>query len=118
MNHPQLIVNADATILARQIESWSEIIQVSDHITEQAKENNWDDILSLAEERDKKVERFLNNGVCQEILPQISDDLEAIKEQHLAIMTGIKHQQNRVNENESSLEKIKKEIALSLPNKK
>ena len=115
MNETQLILNADATILARQIESWSKIVQVSDHITAQVKENDWQDILSLAEQRDHLVEAFFDAGVCQEILPQISDDLEAIKKQHLLIMEGIKHRQDEYDEDEINLKNMKNEINQSFP---
>jgi hypothetical protein len=110
MDHTQLILYADATLLARQIESWSKIIQISDNITEQVELSNWEDILSLAEERDKLVEVFFEAGVCQEVLPQISDDLDEIKVQHQVIMKGIKLKQNKFDENRILLENMKIEI--------
>ena len=124
MDTPQLLIHADADKIANQIESWSEIIRISSqikyevHNTSSAANAHWSNVLSLADERDKLVEAFFEDGVSQILLPQIVDDLTLMKEEHTEIMSVLKESDIAMRFDEEFLRNAKDQISQLSPSSK
>jgi len=75
-------------------------------------EKDWGNVLNLADKRDKLVEAFFNEGICQILLPQIHDDLTRIKKQHLSIMKQLRDREVTTKTDEDFLKSAKEQITL------
>jgi len=118
---PQLLIHPDAETIANQIDSWGAIVQLSEKIRAlvndmtSSAERNWQDLMNLADQRDKLVEDFFNKGVCQLLLPQINDDLVRIKKQHLDIMMQLREREHATKKDEDFLRSAKEQITQMMP---
>jgi len=121
MDVPQLLIHPDAETIAHQIDAWGDIVHLSEEIKQQVSnavsstEKDWRNVLNLADKRDKLVDVFFNESVCQILLPQINDDLTRIKEQHLSIMKHLRDRAITTKMDEDFLKSAKEQITLLTP---
>ena len=98
-----LIEQPDQQLLAQQQVMWDEILLLSNSITIKAMDNDWKDVLMLADDRDARVVAFFEQEVCISLFKQVMQDLDAIKQQHKTIMQALASSQQLNSQDEQTL---------------
>ncbi len=85
MKTPRLTMDWTEEELANQRYKWQEVASLSEQITQAAQPSDWETLLPLAEERQKKIDEFFQTPICTPLFQMITDQMAAIQNQHSVV---------------------------------
>jgi hypothetical protein len=105
------MMSDDYKILIKdQLLAWNSIMQDSNNLVQLAHQKNWEQLLALHEKRDERLRDFFNEALTQELVTQVQNDLEIIKQQDADIVQMVKNNQSELSAEAQQLQLMKERI--------
>ena len=80
--NPVFELKPDPKTVRLQLNAWSLIQQISDLIALEAEKEHWENVVVLADKRERMVQEFFAEPLCMDLYQTVIDDIEQMKAQH------------------------------------
>lgn len=97
-------------IYTTQLVAWHEILAESATLLQLAHRKSWDELVTLHEKRDQALKEFFAQGLTQDLVNTVQNDLQKIAEQDREIVQLVKKNQDELSTEAQQLNQMKKRI--------
>ena len=112
--HPQFTLTPNPAAIKRQLNAWALIQQISDLIKLEAVKEHWDNVITLADKRERMVANFFAEPLCMDLYDTVISDIELMKDQHVELIESLAESQNVMGIIENELATVRSQVRSSL----